>query len=99
MTIARRDFLKAAPMAALAIAQTAKAAAFTLSALNKISAFDYVGVRLRESRWQKQFQHARDFYLHLSNDDILHGFRVGAALPSTGKPLGGWAARSTGGIF
>ena len=55
-----------------------------------LQSFDFVGVKLRPSRWQKQYADARNFYLSLSNDDILHGFRASAGLPAPGKPLGGW---------
>ena len=43
---------------------------------NVIEPFDYQGVALTPSRWQKQFQSARDFYLNVSDDDILHGYRA-----------------------
>ena len=55
--------------------------------------FDYQGVVLRESRWQKQASSGRDFYMSLSDDDVLNGFRVTAGVSAPGKPLGGWAAR------
>jgi hypothetical protein len=61
--------------------------------------FDYSGVKLLPSRWQKQYAVARDFYLGLSDDDILHGFRAAAGLPAPGKPLGGWAAKDSYEIF
>ena len=66
----------------------------TLSGKLVLLPFDYSGVRLRPSRWQKQYNAARDFYLGLSNDDILHVFRVAAGLPAPGKTLGGWARHS-----
>ncbi len=89
----RRDFLKVAPLAAYALAQTAKGATLPspdIPARNKLEPFDYAGVRLRPGRWQKQYQAARDFWLGLSEDDILHGYRAAAGLPAPGKPLGGW---------
>ena len=46
----------------------------------KVSAFDYDGVRLYDSRWNDQYLHAREFYFNVSNDDILHGFRAKAGL-------------------
>ena len=61
--------------------------------------FDYRGVRLRSSRWLDQYQSARDYYLGVSDDDILHGYRVAAGLPAPGKPLGGWAARNSDVVF
>ncbi|HLX71222.1 MAG TPA: beta-L-arabinofuranosidase domain-containing protein [Verrucomicrobiae bacterium] len=60
-----------------------------------LQSFDFVGVKLRPSRWQKQYADARDFYLSLSNDDILHGFRAEAGLSAPGKPLGGWLNKNS----
>jgi len=98
----RRDFLKAAPLAAYAMAQIAKGDPISspvAGAKLKIEAFDYRGVKLRASRWQKQFQAARDFWFGLPEDDILHGFRAAAGLSAPGKPLGGWCARNSSTVF
>ncbi len=55
--------------------------------------FDYTGVTLRQSLWQGQASAGRDFYLGLSNDDILHGYRVAAGdANAPGRALGGWAS-------
>ena len=87
----RREFLNAAPLAAGLAAHSVKAApAAPAAARNLMEAFDYKGVRLRESRWRQQVQAAREFYLSLSDDDILQGFRAAAGLGAPGKPLGGW---------
>jgi uncharacterized protein len=64
-----------------------------------LEAFDYRGVRLLPSRWLDQFKSARDYYLGVSNDDILHGYRAAAGLPAPGKPLGGWAAKDSDVVF
>jgi DUF1680 family protein len=61
--------------------------------------FNYRGVRLRKSRWLDQFQAARDYYVDVSNDDILHGWRAAARLPAPGKPLGGWCATNSNTVF
>ncbi len=37
-----------------------------------------------------QAQLAGDFYLALSEDNLLNGFRRRAGLPAPGKPMGGW---------
>jgi uncharacterized protein len=111
----RRDFLKAAPVAAgmafhaarasasPAVPVRAPAVAATALAVpsshNKIEAFDYQGVTLRDSRWRTQMQTARDYYMAVSNDDILQGFRAAAGLPAPGKPLGGWCKTDTQMIF
>jgi hypothetical protein len=87
----RRDFLKTA---GILLAQSGPAAA-----TSRIEAFDYSGVRLRPSRWRKQIETARDFYLGLSDDDILHGFRAAAGLAAPGKPLGGWCRDDSATVF
>ena len=86
-SLSRRDLLKAAPLAAGMLAAPPAAAA---TSRNVIEAFDYEGVVLRDSRCRKQVLAAREFYLGLSDEDILHGFRKAAGLPAPGKPLGGW---------
>ena len=106
----RRDFIKT-----LAAATVTSSAAFTSPATNayaaamapasavdsryKIRTFNYDGVRLGNSRWADQFQHGRDFYLNVSNDDILQGFRSEAGLACPGKPLGGWCAKDSSTVF
>lgn len=61
--------------------------------------FDYRGVAWEPSRWQRQFESARDYYLGIPDDDILHGFRRAAGLSAPGKVLGGWANRDSGVVF
>ncbi len=61
--------------------------------------FDYAGVQLDPSRWQRQMAAARAFYLSLPDDDILHGFRKAAGLPAPGKPLGGWCGQNSDTVF
>ncbi len=61
--------------------------------------FDYRGVKLGSSRWQQQYESARDFYLGVSDDDILCGFRRAAGLAAPGAPLGGWASRDSSVVF
>jgi hypothetical protein len=100
--LSRRSFLKTVPMVAWAATNVTKGAAVPTSDSAgpiKIEPFDYQGVRLRDSRWQKQYQAARDFYFGVSDDDILHGYRLGAGLPAPGKPLGGWCARNSNTVF
>jgi hypothetical protein len=46
--------------------------------LTSLSLFNYRGLRLLPSRWQQQFQHTRDYYLAIPNDDILRDFRLRA---------------------
>jgi DUF1680 family protein len=61
--------------------------------------FDYQGITLRESFWQRQVLTGRDFYMSLSDDDVLNGFRTAAGVAAPGKPLGGWCARDSYTIF
>ncbi|MCX6865609.1 MAG: twin-arginine translocation signal domain-containing protein, partial [Verrucomicrobia bacterium] len=61
--------------------------------------FDYRGVSLGPSHWQRQFQSARDYYLAVSDDDILCGFRRAAGLRAPGQPLGGWASPDSSIVF
>jgi DUF1680 family protein len=62
--------------------------------------FDYAGVTLRQSRWQLQSASARDFYAGLSNDDILHGYRLAAGIADApGRTLGGWAEVNSDVVF
>jgi DUF1680 family protein len=94
--LSRRDLLKAAPLAAEMLSRvSAFAAPASLAVKNTIDAFDYEGVRLRDSRCRGQVLAAREFYLGLSDDDILHGFRRAAGLPAPGKPLGGWCKENS----
>jgi uncharacterized protein len=95
----RRDFLKTAALAAAAVTSPAKAEESRLRARIHVEPFDYDGVRLRPSRWQKQFETARDFYLNVSEDDILHGWRAAASLPAPGRPLGGWCMNDSSTVF
>ena len=112
----RRDFIKAAPLAAFVLAQTAKGQGLagssnrpipvspkmqrpTPASRIKIEPFDYQGVRLRPSRWQQQYQSARDYYFGVSDDDILYGYRRAAGLSAPGKPLGGWCAQNSDTVF
>ena len=98
-TMQRRDFLKTATFAAAAITSTSQADESRVRAHVYLDPFDYDGVRLRASRWLNQYQTAREFYLHISDDDILHGWRSAAGLSSTGKPLGGWCRNNSNTVF
>jgi DUF1680 family protein len=64
-----------------------------------IEPFDYFGVKLRASRWLKQYEMARDYYLSVADDDILKGYREAAGQAAPGNHLGGWAAGNSAGVF
>jgi hypothetical protein len=90
----RRDFLKTALVAPAMLSRTTAAPARSV-----LEPFDYRGVRLRESRWQRQYEAGREFYLGVSDDDVLHGFRKAAGLPAPGRPLGGWCGVDSSTVF
>lgn len=52
--------------------------------------FRYPEVTLAGGPMGVQAAGARAFYLALSEDDLLNGFRKRAGLPAPGKPMGGW---------
>lgn len=70
-----------------------------MSGVPTLRPFDFHGVRLEPSRWQQQVAEARDFYLGIDDDDILHGFRRAAGLPAPGRPLGGWCGEDSSMVF
>jgi hypothetical protein len=97
---ARRSFLKAAAAAGVvAWAAPARSSETPSDKRVKLEPFDYDGVKLLDSRWQRQYQAARDFYLSLSDDDILCGYRQAAGMAAPGKPLGGWCAGNSNTVF
>ena len=106
--LGRRDFLGAvgalAPLAqtmlAAQSADTAPASQTTPYKKVTIQSFDYTGVTLRPSVWQRQASAGRDYYLGLSNDDILHGYRVAAGSSGApGRALGGWCSPNSNTVF
>jgi len=92
----RREFLKTIPTGAALLAQSGRAAA---PGPIRVEPFNYDGVRLRQSRWRQQVEAAREYYLNLSDDDILHGFRKAAGLPAPGAALGGWCRENSSTVF
>src|SRR5215469_6636842 len=104
--LGRRDFLGTlgalAPLAqGLLKAQSAGAAGGTTPYRKVVlQPFDYSGVTLRPGLWQRQASAGRDFYLGLSNDDILHGYRVAAGSANApGRALGGWCSPNSNTVF
>ena len=92
------------PLAKNVLAQTTSSAAAQskTTPYKKVllEAFDYAGVTLRPSWWQKQAEAGRDFYFGLSNDDILHGYRVAAGNSNVpGRALGGWCTPNSNTVF
>ena len=100
----RREFMKSILGAAIAphflnATERGQAVASTRLSKTYLEPFDYHGVRLLESRWQKQYQQTRDFYLKLSDDDALIGFRQRAGLPAPGHSLEGWYGNDGFNVF
>src|SRR5215471_10479792 len=104
----RRDLLGMGALMPLAQSMLPAQNAEITSAGNKrtpykkviLDPFDYTGVTLRSSLWQKQASAGRDFYYGLSNDDILHGYRVAAgAANAPGRALGGWCTPNSNTVF
>jgi uncharacterized protein len=86
----RRDFLK---LAAGACCAAGLAGAKELPAnepRRKLQLFDYSGVKLLDSRLQRQYLAARELFFNIPNDNLLLGFRQRAGLPAPGAPLIGW---------
>jgi hypothetical protein len=105
-TISRRAFLKKGAAAAAASSLTsraASAAAFDASSAvrgeRKLTAFDFEGVQVTGGMLQAQIRRTTDFYLGISNDDILKGFRKRAGIPAPGQEMGGWCEHDTAVIF
>jgi len=95
----RRDLLKLAGAVTGGFSLAAQEPHQANNSRAVIQPFDYRDVRLRKSRWLDQYQSGRDYYLAVSNDDILHGWRAAAGLPAPGKPLGGWCAKNSDTVF
>ena len=61
-----------------------------MSHQERLHAFGYKDVTLTDGPFGFQALEARAFYLGLSEDSLLQGFRIRAGLPAPGKPMGGW---------
>ncbi|HZN40484.1 MAG TPA: beta-L-arabinofuranosidase domain-containing protein [Planctomycetota bacterium] len=55
-----------------------------------LSTFDFAGVTLDDGLLRRQLDDARQYYVRIPNDDLLHGFRTRRGLPAPGRGLGGW---------
>ena len=69
------------------------------TAVKRLHAFDYRGVRLLDSPLQRQMLQTRDLYFNMNNDDMLKGYRRMAGMPAPGRDMAGWSARSTSATF
>ncbi|MGC4055119.1 MAG: glycoside hydrolase family 127 protein [Paludibaculum sp.] len=91
----RRHFLKSVA----AVPGAAVLASANAGQRPVLECFDYTGVRLLPGRLLDQYRATRDFYLGLSEDNALHGFRTQAGLPAPGRNPGGWCSSGTGLVF
>lgn len=99
----RRSFLKSAAAAVPGVYSSISADECLAKTIddhrNTITAFDYRGVTLLESRWRSQVVNGQKYLLSISNDDILKGFRSAAGISAAGRTLGGWCARDSSTVF
>jgi hypothetical protein len=86
----RRDFVKAAVAGVAGSAVASAATKIPPAARPVMEPFSYEGVRLLDSRWKRQFDYARSFYLKLPDDNLLKGFRERAGMAAPGKTMTGW---------
>lgn len=65
-----------------------------------LSPFAYNEVKLQGGPLKSQFDEVEKYYLAISNDDLLKGFRERAGLPTNGaKELGGWYSNDVFHVF
>jgi DUF1680 family protein len=88
--LTRREFAKLAAGACCAAGAVGAQQLYAADVSRPLKLFDYSGVGLLNSRFQSQYQSARDLFLNISNDSLLLGFRQRAGLPAAGVPLIGW---------
>jgi hypothetical protein len=58
---------------------------------NVVQPFDFGDVQLLPGLMYDEFREIKDYFMSLSNDDMLHGLRVKEGIPNPpGKAIGGW---------
>lgn len=85
----RRPLFLALLFAALA-APAAETPGSPTSPRAKLSAFSYADVEVTGGPMAAQARDARAYFLELSDDSLLQGFRLRAGQPAPGKAMGGW---------
>lgn len=60
-----------------------------------LQSFGFDHVRLNECRWTRQVDNVHEFLSNLKPEDVLHGMRTQAGLPSSGRGLTGWCAEDS----
>jgi DUF1680 family protein len=86
----RRDFVRLLAGACCFAGLPDGTKSHVLDRVRKLGTFDYSGVRLIDSPFKDQFQHARNLFVNIPNDNLLLDFRQRAGLPAPGVPMGGW---------
>jgi DUF1680 family protein len=61
--------------------------------------FEYGQVKLNDGEFLTQLNKDKEYYLNISNDDILKGFRLRSGSPSPGIGLGGWYGQDVFHVF
>jgi uncharacterized protein len=64
-----------------------------------VDSFAHECVRLLPSLWERQQRSLSEWYMRLSEDDVLYGFRRSANLPAPGKALDGWCRVDASVVF
>jgi DUF1680 family protein len=88
--LSRREFTKLAAGACCAAGFLGSKELAASEPIRKLQLFDYSGVKLLNSRFEDQYQSARDLFFTIPNDNLLLGFRQRAGHPAPGTPLIGW---------
>lgn len=97
LDLPRREFLKS--MVAMPVAAQAPDAKPAPAPRQLLESFDYSGVRLLHGRFLDQYRETRDFYLELSEEYAVHGFRVLVGLRAPGRNPDGWCKSGIGLVF
>jgi uncharacterized protein len=58
---------------------------------NSVQSFDFGDVQFLPGLMSDEFKEIKDYFMNLSNDDMLHGLRLKEGIPDPpGKDIGGW---------
>jgi len=84
--ISRREFMGSVGAATIVLnigglsSLSASEGQGTVDSRKILTTFEYSGVQLSSSRWQEQYSSAQNFFIGISNDDILYCFRKAVAV-------------------
>lgn len=57
------------------------------------------GLRITGGPWAERIADAVETHVGMPPDDVLHGFRLQAGLPTSGSPMDGWSAVTSQATF